>query len=116
MNIKPGDVYAQLGKIKRFHMFVFVKEYKGRMLFFDIHTGELFLLTYKTIEKALETNTYHPVHRDLKMFDYSYARILTKGSMSEGIFKRYGFRDIYDEFGDLIVDDVDYERIKLQYL
>lgn len=70
MNIKPGDVYAQLGKIKRFHMFVFVKEYKGRMLFFDIHTGELFLLTYKTIEKALETNTYHPVHRDLKMFDY----------------------------------------------
>lgn len=70
MNIKPGDVYAQLGKIKRFHMFVFVKEYKGRMLFFDIHTGELFLLTYKTIEKALETNTYHPVHRDLKMFDF----------------------------------------------
>lgn len=70
MNIKPGDVYAQLGKIKRFHMFVFVKEYKGRMLFFDIHTGELFLITYKTIEKALETNTYHPVHRDLKMFDY----------------------------------------------
>lgn len=70
MNIKPGDVYAQLGKIKRFHMFVFVKEYKGRMLFFDIHTGELFLLTYKTIEKALQTNTYHPVHRDLKMFDY----------------------------------------------
>lgn len=48
--------------------------------------------------------------QDLKMFDYSYARILTKGSMSEGIFKRYGFRDIYDEFGDLIVDDVDYER------
>lgn len=70
MNIKPGDVYAQLGKIKRFHMFVFVKEYKGRMLFFDIHTGELFLITYKTIEKALQTNTYHPVHRDLKMFDY----------------------------------------------
>jgi hypothetical protein len=51
-------------------MFVFVKEYKGRMLFFDIHTGELFLMTYKTIEKALQTNTYHPVHRDLKMFDY----------------------------------------------
>ena len=48
--------------------------------------------------------------QDLKMFDYSYARILTKGSMSEGIFKRNGFRDIYDEFGDLIVDDVDYER------
>ena len=70
MNIKPGDVYAQLGKVKRFHMFVFVKEYKGRMLFFDIHTGELFLMTYKTIEKALKTNTYHPVHRDLKMFDY----------------------------------------------
>lgn len=70
MNIKPGDVYAQLGKVKRFHMFVFVKEYKGRMLFFDIHTGELFLLTYKTIEKALQTNTYHPVHRDLKMFDF----------------------------------------------
>lgn len=70
MNIRPGDVYAQLGKVKRFHMFVFVKEYKGRMLFFDIHTGELFLLTYKTIEKALQTNTYHPVHRDLKMFDY----------------------------------------------
>ena len=70
MNIKPGDVYAQLGKIKRFHMFVFVKEYKGRMLFFDIHTGELFLITYKTIEKALQTTIYHPVHRDLKMFDY----------------------------------------------
>lgn len=48
--------------------------------------------------------------QDLKMFDYSYARILTKGSMSEGIFKRYGFNDIYDEFGKLIVDDVDYER------
>ena len=70
MNINPGDVYAQLGKIKRFHMFVFVKEYKGRMLFFDIHTGELFLITYTTIEKALQTTIYHPVHRDLKMFDY----------------------------------------------
>ena len=60
MNIKPGDVYAQLGKVKRFHMFVFVKEYKGRMLFFDIHTGELFLLTYKTVEKALDGSVNDP--------------------------------------------------------
>jgi len=64
------------------------------------HHGIGKLLVYET-DKYLES---------LKLFDYSYARILLKGSMSEGIFKKNGFRDIYDEFGELIVDDVDYER------
>lgn len=47
--------------------------------------------------------------QDLKLFDYSYARILLKGSMSEGIFRKYGFEDILVD-NNLIVDDVDYER------
>lgn len=70
MNINPGDVYCQLGKIKRFHMFVFVQEYKRCLLFFDIHTGDLYLLTYKTVEKALNADTHHPVHPELRMFDF----------------------------------------------
>ena len=70
MNISPGDAYCQLGKVKRFHIFIYVKEYKGRLLFFDAHTGEIFLLTYKTVEKALKTDTYHPVHPELRMFDF----------------------------------------------
>lgn len=47
--------------------------------------------------------------QNLKMFDYSYARILLHGSMSEGIFRKYGFEDVYVD-GNLIVDEVDYER------
>lgn len=47
--------------------------------------------------------------QNLNMFDYSYARILVKGSMSEGIFRKYDFEDILVD-GKLIVDDVDYER------
>lgn len=47
--------------------------------------------------------------QDLKLFDYSYARILVKGSMSQGIFKKYGFEDAYVD-GDLIVDSVNYIR------
>ncbi len=70
MNINPGDAYCLLGKVKRFHIFIFVKEYKGRMLFFDAHTGELFLLTYKTVERALETDIHHFNHPELRMFDF----------------------------------------------
>lgn len=70
MNIKPGDAYCILGPIKRFHIFIFVKEYKRRMLFFDAHTGEIFLINYKTIERALNTDTHHPVHPELRMLDF----------------------------------------------
>ena len=70
MNIEPGNVYCQLGKVKRFHMFIYVKEYKGRLLFFDAHIGELFLINAFTVEKALKTDTYHPVHPELRMFDF----------------------------------------------
>lgn len=70
MNIEPGNVYCQLGKVKRFHMFIYVKEYKGRLLFFDAHTGELFLINVSTVEKALNTDTHHPVHPELRMFDF----------------------------------------------
>lgn len=63
------------------------------------HHGIGKLLVYET-DKYLES---------LKLFDYSYARILLKGSMSEGIFKKYGFSDIYVN-NKLIVDDVTYER------
>lgn len=70
MKINEGDVFCQLGKVKRFHMFVFVREYKGRMLFFDIHTGDLFLINYSTVEKAMDRDTNHPVHPELKMFDF----------------------------------------------
>lgn len=45
---------------------------------------------------------------DLDIFDYEYARILNRNSMSEGIFKKYGFIDAYDQKGQLIVDDVNY--------
>lgn len=70
MNIKPGDTYCQLGQVKRFHIFVFVKEYKGRLLFFDTHTYDLVLITYKAFEKALKTNAHHPVYPELQMFDF----------------------------------------------
>ena len=70
MKLKPGDVYCQLGKVRRFHMFVYVMDYKNRLLFFDAHTGEIFLLTYKTVEKALNADTHHPVHPELRMFDF----------------------------------------------
>jgi len=61
------------------------------------------LLIYET-DKYLES---------LKLYDYSYARILLKGSMSEGIFKKYGFEDAYVN-GELIVDDVEYTRNNLE--
>jgi hypothetical protein len=70
MKINKGDVFCLLGKVKRFHMFTYVREYKGRLLFFDIHTGEIFLLNYSTVERALNKETNHPVHPDLKMFDF----------------------------------------------
>lgn len=70
MEIEEGNVYCQLGKVKRFHMFVYVKAYKGRLLFFDIHTGELHLINSIAVERALTTIAYHPVHNDLKMFDF----------------------------------------------
>lgn len=63
------------------------------------HHGIGKLLVYET-DKYLES---------LKFFDYSYARILLKGSMSEGIFKKYGFSDIYVN-NELVIDDVMYER------
>ena len=47
---------------------------------------------------------------DLKMYDYSYARILCKGSMSQGIFYKNGFRDAYDLEGKLIVDIPEYQK------
>jgi len=47
---------------------------------------------------------------DLKLFDYSYARILCKESMSEGIFYKNGFRDAYDFEGKLIVDIPEYQK------
>lgn len=51
-------------------MFVYVQDYKGRMLFFDAHTGELFLINASAVQKALECDTHHPVHPELKMFDF----------------------------------------------
>ena len=47
--------------------------------------------------------------QNLKLYDYSYARILLEGSMSEGIFKKNDFQDAY--YNDkLIVDEVKYKR------
>ncbi len=42
-------------------------------------------------------------------YDYAFARILCEGSMSEGIFKLYGFSDAYFDH-ELITDDVSYMR------
>lgn len=42
--------------------------------------------------------------------DYTFARILCEGSMSEGIFKLNGFIDAKDNNNSLIVDEVTYER------
>lgn len=57
-------------------------------------------LLVKETEKYLE---------EIQKYDYSFARILCNGSMSEGIFKANGFRDAYYN-NELIVDDVTYER------
>ena len=70
MKIKPGDTWCQLREVKRFHIFTFVKRYKGRTLLYDCHTGEIFLVTYKALERALNTSANHPVHADLRMFDF----------------------------------------------
>lgn len=56
--------------MKRFHIFTFIKRYKGRALLYDCHTGELFLVTYKALERALNSSANHPIHNDLKMFDF----------------------------------------------
>lgn len=42
-------------------------------------------------------------------YDYAFARILCEGSMSEGIFSKYGFSDAYFD-GKIITDDVSYLR------
>lgn len=68
--MKPGDTYCQWGKVKRFHILTYVMDYKGRMLFFDTVTYDIYLITYKTVEKALDTKIYHPVRQDLRMFDF----------------------------------------------
>lgn len=47
--------------------------------------------------------------QDLKLYDYSYARILYKGSMSERIFRANNFEDAYYN-NNLIIDEVSYER------
>lgn len=51
--------------------------------------------------------------QSLKLYDYSYARILLEGSMSEGIFKKHGFEDAYVN-NVRIVDDVEYTRNNLE--
>ena len=57
------------------------------------------LLVHET-EKFLESQD---------KYDSAFARILCEGSMSEGIFRLNGFKDVYYN-GALIVDDVTYER------
>ena len=42
-------------------------------------------------------------------YDYSFARILCNGSMSEGIFKQNNFEDAYYN-NELIIDEVEYSR------
>ena len=47
----------------------------------------------------------------LKLYDYSYARVLKEGSMSSGIFEKNGFQYAYIPNTSLeIVDDVEYLR------
>jgi hypothetical protein len=70
MNIKAGDTWCQLREVKRFHIFTFIQDYKGRALLYDCHTGEIFLVTYKELEYALTSSANHPMHADLKMFDF----------------------------------------------
>lgn len=57
-------------------------------------------LLVKTTEDYLE---------NLNKYDYSFARIQIGISQSEGIFRKNGFVDAYDN-GILIVEDVSYER------
>ncbi len=63
----------------------------------------------KGIGKLLvnETDKYL---ENLKLYKYSYARILCQGSMSAGIFYKNGFRDAYDLNNELIVDIPEYEK------
>lgn len=68
--MKPGDTYCQWGKVKRFHILTYIMDYKARMLFFDTVTYDIYLITYKSVEKALATKIYHPVRQDLRMFDF----------------------------------------------
>lgn len=70
LDLKEGDTFANLWKIKRFHIFVYVKDYKGYLLFFDIVENIPVLLSYKTVEKLMTTPADHPVHKNLMMFDY----------------------------------------------
>lgn len=58
--------------------------------------------------KLLVANTEFYLEK-LNKYDYTFARILCEGSMSEGIFKQNDFKDAYYN-GELIVDDVTYDR------
>ena len=58
--------------------------------------------------KLLVSKTQNYIEQD-ERYDFSLARILCKGSMSEGIFKKNNFFDAYDH-GELIIDEVEYLR------
>lgn len=58
--------------------------------------------------KLLVSKTDEFINKQEK-YDYSFARILCVGSMSEGIFKLNNFVDAYDN-GELIIDEVSYLR------
>lgn len=70
MNIKPGDVFQILSPKKRFGGVIYMFDYKGRMLFFDFITRDCYLMTYKTVERALNSKAHHPVHEDLKILNF----------------------------------------------
>lgn len=67
--MKPGNTYCNYSNILRLHIFTFVKEYKGRLLFFDTVDGNIMLFTKIAVEKALTTDGEHPKHR-VKVFDF----------------------------------------------
>jgi len=70
MNINPGDVFQILSPKKRFSGVIYMFDYKGRMLFFDFITCDCYLITYKTVERALNSKAHHPVHEDLKILNF----------------------------------------------
>jgi GNAT superfamily N-acetyltransferase len=59
--------------------------------------------------KLLVEKTQNYIEQN-KSYDYSFARILCEGSMSEGIFRLNNFIDANDSQNKLIVDEVMYER------
>lgn len=69
-SLKPGNCYALLGRVMCHHLLIYVKEYKGYLLFFDFIVPGVHLISHSAFEKAIHTNGVHPIDNNIKMLNF----------------------------------------------